>query len=144
MSLCKVNDATNTHSRHGGEMKELRLTFAMLLGLLGFVCALDTLVISWPPRPNPLIPVAIAISFVSVWLSRQSIRDFRNDRLRWGYIAAIVSMCLAVPGLLLAIVAPIEKRRSERETDKMLRARLEEMRKEYEQEQASTPPENSA
>ena len=142
MSLCKVNDATNAHCRHGDEMKELRLTFAMLLGLLGFVCAfLNIALISWPPRPNPLIPVAIAISFVAVWLSRQSIREFRNDRLRWGYIAAIVSMCLAVPGLLLAIVAPIEKRRSERETDKMLRARLEEMRKEYEQEQASTPPE---
>lgn len=134
-------DATNTHCQLGAEMKELRLTFAMLLGLLGFVCALDTLVISWPPRSNPLIPVAIAISFVAVWLSRQSIRDFRNDRLRWGYIAAIVSMCLAVPGLLLAIVAPFAKWRAERETEKMLRARLEEMRNEFEKEQATTKQE---
>ena len=124
-------------------MKELRLTLALLLGLLGFASAFLSFGLEqWPPRANPLIPVALSLCIVALWLSRQSIRDFRNQRSRLNYMIAIGSMCIAVPALLLAILAPIAKWQGEHETENGIRARLYELRKEAEQERGRTPEEN--
>jgi hypothetical protein len=81
-----------------------------------------------------MIPVAIALSIAAVLLSRKSIRDYRDDGTRANYAVAILSMCIAVPSMLLAIAAPILKSHSESKTRDELRARLEKMRREIDEE----------